>query len=802
MSYRVLARKWRPRTFDAVVGQEHVVRALRNALALDRIHHAYLFAGTRGVGKTTLARILAKCLNCETAVTAEPCGQCSACTQIDRGRFVDLIEVDAASRTGIDDTRELLDNVQYLPVAGRCKIYLIDEVHMLSTSSFNALLKTLEEPPAHVKFFFATTHPQKLPVTILSRCLQFNLTRIHFAQLQQHLTQLLESEAVSFDAAAVHQIVLSAEGSVRDALSLLDQAIAYGNGALRLDEVETMLGIAARHHVTELLQHVALGKAGDLLQKITALYARAVDFENLLGDIIALLHEIAVYQAVSITDVSGRFKPEDVIALARITTPEDVQLFYQIALHGKRDLPVLPSPRDAFEMTLLRMLGFKPLSRGDHSVDTQGASAARQVPPPGSRMAPTASDSRRVPDTPGRGDHSVDTQGASAARQVPPPGSRMAPTASDSRRVPDTPGRGDHSVDTQGASAARQVPPPGSRLAPTASDSRRAPDTPGRGNHSVDTQGASAARQVPPPGSRMAPTASDSRRVPGTPGRGDHSVDTQGASAARQVPPPGSRMAPTASDSRRVPDTPGRGDHSVDTQGASAARQVPPPGSRMALTASDSRRAPDTPGRGDHSVDTQGTSAARQVPPPGSRTAPTASDSRRAPDRPGRGGPAAAVRAVAVAVPEHELVQANATSGTPAQMARFTCVEGWIALIDQLGLHHATRELCYGAVFSCTAPAAVCLTVDPAYAMLRSSEREAEIARAFEKFFRKKITVCFRVAASDEEVPAQWCQRREHEKKTALQKLLESNPHVQELRAQMGATIVPDSVRPRRPETD
>lgn len=554
MSYQVLARKWRPRTFDAVVGQEHVVRALSNALELDRIHHAYLFSGTRGVGKTTLARILAKCLNCEKGMTAIPCGQCSACAHIDQGKFVDLIEIDAASRTGIDDMRELLDNVQYLPVTGSFKIYLIDEVHMLSISSFNALLKTLEEPPEHVKFFFATTHPQKLPVTILSRCLQFNLTRVNLIQLKQYLAQLLRSEAVPFDEAAVHRIALSAEGSVRDALSLLDQAIAHGNGELRLGEIEAMLGIAACSCVTELLQHIVHNQPNDLLQKTAVLYANGVDFESLLGDVIALLHEIAVYQAVAVTDSSGQFKSDDVIAFAKIMAPEDIQLFYHIALQGKRDLPVLPVPRNAFEMTLLRMLSFKPLVDAD-SVAAMSSTAVRQ-------------------------------------------------DSSDCKEQ--------SSID-------------------------RRSSTPGIGS----------------PGTSVVTTA-------------------PAVAAATEY----------------------------DTKG------------------------------------------------------------------------------------------------------KFASTEGWIELINDMGLQGATRELCYRASPSFTAPAQVCLTVDPAYATQRSDAREAEIGQAMEKVFGRKIEVQFKVGPSDKEVPAQWYKRQEHEKYAAMRELIESNPHIKELQTRMGATIVPGSIKPVRSDAD
>ena len=362
MAYEVLARKWRPRNFNEVRGQEHVVRALRNALNLKRLHHAYLFSGTRGVGKTTIARILAKCLDCDQGPTAEPCDQCEACAGIDKSCYPDLIEIDAASRTGVDDMRELLENVPYAPTLGTYKIYLIDEVHMLSTSSFNALLKTLEEPPQHVKFFFATTHPKKIPVTILSRCLQFNLTRLEQEEIRKHLTEVLEKIAIAYEPEALRDLSLLADGSVRDALSLLDQAIAYGNGEIKLAETRAMLGLIAGDDVVGLLQSVVNDNLDDLFVRIDTLHKKVADFNSVLADLIVLLHEIAVWQAVQQTPSSSWFDEAAVKELASQITPEDVQLFYQLALNGKKEMPYLPDACKAFEMTLLRMTTFRPVS--------------------------------------------------------------------------------------------------------------------------------------------------------------------------------------------------------------------------------------------------------------------------------------------------------------------------------------------------------------------------------------------------------------------------------------------------------
>ncbi|MCW8845742.1 MAG: DNA polymerase III subunit gamma/tau [Gammaproteobacteria bacterium] len=359
MSYLVLARKWRPRNFTEMVGQEHVLRALINALDNDRLHHAYLFSGTRGVGKTSVARIFAKSLNCEKGVTSEPCGECSACVEIDEGRFVDLIEVDAASRTKVDDTRELLENVQYAPTRGRYKVYLIDEVHMLSSHSFNALLKTLEEPPPHVKFLLATTDPQKLPVTVLSRCLQFNLKRISLDRIVERLELIVKSEGVGADSTALRMLGRAAEGSMRDALSLLDQAISFGGGEVREAEAGKMLGSIDRHHVTHLLEALAMHDGAGLMECARVLAQDAPDFDKALIDLSSLLQKIAVHQVVPGAGLEDE-DDDSVQRLAGMLTPEDVQLFYQIAITGRRDIDLAPDPKSGFEMTLLRMLAFKP----------------------------------------------------------------------------------------------------------------------------------------------------------------------------------------------------------------------------------------------------------------------------------------------------------------------------------------------------------------------------------------------------------------------------------------------------------
>lgn len=371
MAYQVLARKWRPKTFADLVGQEHVVKTLRNALDEGRLHHAYLLTGTRGVGKTTIARILAKSLNCENAVHGEPCGQCESCTQIDSGRYVDLLEIDAASNTGIDNIREVLENAQYAPTVGKYKVYIIDEVHMLSKSAFNAMLKTLEEPPEHVKFILATTDPHKVPITVLSRCLQFVLRNMTPQQVAEHLAHVLDRENVPYQPQALQLLGRAAAGSMRDALSLLDQAIAMGSGKVAEQDVRQMIGAVDKQYLFELLEGIINQNGEALLEKAQEMSARAIGFDSALAELAMLLQRLALIQTIPSALANDDPERETLLRLSQALSGEQIQLYYQCAIHGKQDLPLAPDEYAGFVMTLLRMLAFAPLAASGCNTQSQ-----------------------------------------------------------------------------------------------------------------------------------------------------------------------------------------------------------------------------------------------------------------------------------------------------------------------------------------------------------------------------------------------------------------------------------------------
>ncbi|EPX4130257.1 DNA polymerase III subunit gamma/tau [Vibrio alginolyticus] len=443
MSYLALARKWRPNQFDQVVGQKHVLTALENALAQNRLHHAYLFSGTRGVGKTSIGRLFAKGLNCETGITATPCGKCDTCREIDEGRFVDLLEIDAASRTKVEDTRELLDNVQYKPARGRFKVYLIDEVHMLSRHSFNALLKTLEEPPEYVKFLLATTDPQKLPVTILSRCLQFHLKPISVDDIHQQLDYILGQEQVSAEPKALGMISHAANGSMRDALSLTDQAIALGNGAVQADIVSHMLGTIDTDQAIHLLESISSKKPQQAMDKIQQLAANGVEWDGLLQQVATQLHRIAMYQALPASLDRAQPDAEKIELLSKALSPQDVQLYYQIALKGREDLTLSPNGRVGLEMIVLRMLAFRPSNNSGANVVSSNcepaSSPAQSTSQPKAAPAQTAAAPRAQQPSPAQSSPQVAPQPSSSSQpeyhasgyETVPPQYDMAPPMSE-----------------------------------------------------------------------------------------------------------------------------------------------------------------------------------------------------------------------------------------------------------------------------------------------------------------------------------------------------------------------------------
>ena len=447
MSYQALARKWRPRSFDAIVGQEHVVRALVNAFERDRLHHAYLFSGTRGVGKTTIARVFAKGLNCERGPTARPCGECGVCHEIDEGRHVDLIEVDAASRARVEETRDLLDNVQYAPVRARFKVYLIDEVHMFSRHSFNALLKTLEEPPPHVKFLLATTDPQRLPVTVLSRCLQFGLRRLSVDEIAAELARITGEEEIEADPAALRVLGRAADGSMRDALSLLDQAAAYGAGRVAAADVRALVGTVERDRLLALLEALASSDAAAMVGALDRIAGEAVDCEALLGEVVEALGRMAALKVVP-AGREGDEEVETLRALAARIPPEALQLHYQIGLLGRRDLPFAPHPRAGFEMTMLRMVAFAPASEAERDADRSAAPARTPAPVPAAALAsdaapePPAAEEAYRPATapaPDAGPKGEGPPPASGAAPEPPPLDEEHPPAAAAATEPSDP---------------------------------------------------------------------------------------------------------------------------------------------------------------------------------------------------------------------------------------------------------------------------------------------------------------------------------------------------------------------------
>jgi len=670
MSYTALARKWRPKKFAELVGQEHVRRALVNALETGRVHHAFLFTGTRGVGKTTIARIFAKCLNCETGVTPEPCGVCASCLEIDSGRFVDLIEVDAASRTKVDDTRELLDNVQYSPTRGRYKVYLIDEVHMLSTHSFNALLKTLEEPPPHVKFLLATTDPQKLPVTVLSRCLQFNLKRMPVGQIAEHMKALLEKEGVPYEPAGLRLVAQAADGSMRDGLSLLDQLIAFGGGKAGEEEARAMLGTISRDHVERLAELLASLNVQELMRCARSLEEFAPDYAQVLDELSGLLVRVALRQTVSDFEGDDLYDPELLGRLAKAFSPEDLQLYYQTAIIGRRDLALAPDPRTGFEMTLLRMIAFRPANDAGfaHSGGVGPAASAS-----GGRGATVAQ---------------IGGHGAGVGAAGYGGGSPGEPA-------------GGYGSGASGGAATGQ-------------------------GAQYGQQSAAAAARLAAQGGVSGPAAA----------RAAAQAASSASAAARARPQTGANnAAPPAGDAGQA----GPGGAAFR---ASVATGAPAARASAGVPRSDSLARSDLPtgGLSGRSSDASGSPASFETTPAG--------------DSP------------------------------------------WAALLNQLDLQGAARQLASHCALIGRHGAVVRLALDPRVKFVRTPSQEEKLAQALSRYYGETVRLEFTTAAPDTETPAQAEQRASQQELDAARQAFEADPGVQGLRERFGATLLPDTVRP------
>ena len=695
MSYTALARKWRPKKFAELVGQEHVRRALVNALETGRVHHAFLFTGTRGVGKTTIARIFAKCLNCETGVTPEPCGVCGACKDIDSGRFVDLIEVDAASRTKVDDTRELLDNVPYAPTRGRYKVYLIDEVHMLSTHSFNALLKTLEEPPPHMKFLLATTDPQKLPATVLSRCLQFNLKRMPVGQIAEHMKALLEKEGVPFEPAGLRLVAQAADGSMRDGLSLLDQLIAFGGGKAGEEEARAMLGTISRDHVERLAELLGSMNVPELMQCSRSLEEFAPDYAQVLDELAGLLVRVAMKQTISDFEGDDLYAPELLERLAKALSPEDIQLFYQTAITGRRDLALAPDPRTGFEMTLLRMIAFRPANdagAGQGASTGSGGNAAGR----GAAAAQVAAQAAAQ----GGG-----ARGGSAAPYGAPSGGGAAAGPFGAQA-----GGGAGSVGAQGGNAAAAA-----RAA-------------AQGGASGGAAAARAAAQVAARGG--APVGAGGSR-------GTAAVSANGGASQGATPPSASGgqrdvggAAPPESMNQRPSVTSGPAGSSTQGAGSSSARMSDADAEAEWLS-------------GQHGEDTAATPAA--------------------------------------AMPRGAADEADGS---------------WIAILNQLDLQGAARQLASHCVLVGRQPGLVRLALDPRVKFVRTSSQEEKLAQALSRHYGETVRLEFTTASGEAETPAQAEQRASQQELDVARQAFETDPGVKSLRERFGATLLPDTIRP------
>ena len=747
MSYQALARTWRPKTFEDLVGQEHVVKALVHALDGDRLHHAYLFTGTRGVGKTIIARILAKCLNCEKGVSSKPCGECSSCHEIDEGRFVDLIEVDAASRTKVDDTRELLDNVQYAPTRGRYKVYLIDEVHMLSGHSFNALLKTLEEPPPHVKFLLATTDPQKLPVTVLSRCLQFNLKRLPVTLIEPRLAAVTQAEEIGAESTALGLLARSADGSMRDALSLLDQAAAYCEGKLTDAEVRTMLGTIDQAHAVHLLDALAADDARALLDEVAILDERVPDYVAALDEVASLVQRVAIAQVAGVADDDERGDVETIRRLAEAISAEDLQLYYQIALIGKRDLHLAPSRRAGFEMVLLRMAAFRP------------AEAAQGSAPP---VSPTPS-------------------GGSSGGGSSSGGGEKAPSGADRVR----------------ASMARSTPQPkrrgASQTAPSrASGAHRKATPPVTGNSgSGDTEQAKTEPGKPGPdaaGGKSAPATPDSApraSVASMPA----STPTEAGAPKRSQPPGPSRSR--GSDASAGGSPAGSRTESRTGSRAGAARAMPaavpePAGVTATAQSLESPWDEDVAPIGDETAIGAADNPADELAGDAGMIGAPANS----PDGPAVTDPGLSVPPGPAPVAEESPAQGGA-AGMPSDQA------GWNDLVSQLNLKGAARQLASSCQLDDVNGQQLLLTLDSARRHLYTDTFREKLRQALSAHCGRELRVQVEIGETGKETLAQLRDRENVERQRKAVEQIARDPNVLALKEAFNATVDESSIRPR-----
>ena len=812
MSYTALARKWRPKKFAELVGQEHVRRALVNALETGRVHHAFLFTGTRGVGKTTIARIFAKCLNCEKGVTPEPCGICAACTEIDSGRFVDLIEVDAASRTKVDDTRELLDNVQYAPTRGRYKLYLIDEVHMLSTHSFNALLKTLEEPPPHVKFLLATTDPQKLPVTVLSRCLQFNLKRMPVGQIAEHMKVLLEKEGVPFEASGLRLVAQAADGSMRDGLSLLDQLIAFGGGRAGEDEARAMLGTISRDHVERLAELLASLNVPELMKCARSLEEFAPDYAQVLDELSGLLVRVAMKQTVADFEGDDLYAPELLERLAKALAPEDIQLFYQTAITGRRDLGLAPDPRTGFEMTLLRMIAFRPAN--DAAVAPGAASGAGSGGGRAAAAAAAQAAGGARSGAPGGNPGSLGSQAggggaaaaARAAAQGGPGGAGGAGIgASGSAGLGGASGAGaGGGGGAGGGSAARAAALAAARGGLPAGGpggSRGAPAGAGTGAGASREGADSASGSQPPPDTAQGSGSPRNGAVSGgvaqrTASPAGYSGQRQGASTTGSVA--GGQRASAASvsperESGGASAPAGSRTHSGSSGGRSS--EADAEAEWLSLQQGDDAGSPDEGFAGD-------TSSASGAPYTGGASGSTSSDDPYAVSVSGGGRPVAGVSSRGTATGGSAPTGATATGGfSPSTGAQGPgggdpADASWVSIMNQLDLQGAARQLASHCVLAGRQPGIVRLAIDPRVKFVRTTAQEEKLAQALSRHYGETVRLEFTTATGEAETPAQAEQRASQQELEVARQAFETDPGVKGLRERFGATLLPDTIRP------